>query len=56
MKAVYPLDVVATEGDVVTYNLKSNLTDAGVFNYAFRVYPKNAALPHRQDFAYVKWI
>ena len=29
---------------------------AGVFNYAFRVYPKNAALPHRQDFAYVKWI
>ena len=56
LQAVYPLEVVATEGDEVTYRIKNKLTDAGVFSYAFRVYPKNEALPHRQDFAYVKWI
>ena len=56
LKAVYPLEAVATEGDEVTYRIKNKLTDAGVFSYAFRVYPKNEALPHRQDFAYVKWI
>ena len=56
LQAVYPLEVVATEGDDVTYRIKNKLTDPGVFSYAFRVYPKNEALPHRQDFAYVKWI
>ena len=49
-------EVVKEEGSIVTYGLKSNLTDAGVFRYAYRLYPKNEALPHRQDFAYVRWI
>ena len=29
---------------------------AGVFDYAFRMYPKHPELPHRQDFNLVKWI
>jgi len=29
---------------------------AGVFDYAFRIYPKNPLLPHRQDFNLIKWI
>ncbi len=29
---------------------------AGVFDYAFRMFPKHAELPHRQDFNLVKWI
>ena len=49
-------EIVKEEGSIVTYGLKSNLTDAGVFRYAYRLYPKNEALPHRQDFAYVRWI
>ena len=49
-------DVVKEEGSIVTFGLKSSLTDAGVFRFAYRLYPKNEALPHRQDFAYVRWI
>ncbi len=29
---------------------------AGLFDYAFRVFPKNPLLPHRQDFNLIKWI
>jgi alpha-glucan phosphorylase-like protein len=29
---------------------------AGVFEYGFRLYPKNALLPHRQDFSLVRWL
>ena len=28
----------------------------GVFKYGLRIFPKNPDLPHRQDFALVKWI
>jgi alpha-glucan phosphorylase-like protein len=28
----------------------------GVYHYAFRLYPKNKWLPHRQDFNLIKWI
>lgn len=56
LKAVYPLSAVSEEGDIVTYKIKNNLTDAGAFKYSFRIYPNNENLPHRQDFSYVKWI
>ena len=49
-------EVLKEEGNIVTFGLKSTLTDAGEFRYAYRVYPKNEALPHRQDFAYVRWV
>ena len=51
-----PLEIVKEEGDNLTYHIKSQIKYAGVFRYALRVYPNNAELPHRQDFAYVKWI
>ena len=50
------LNVVAKEGNVVEYKLTSEAKSAGVYRYALRVYPKNAELPHRQDFAYVRWL
>lgn len=28
----------------------------GSFNYSFRLFPKNADLPHRQDFKCIRWI
>ena len=51
-----PMEVVSEDGDIVTYHLSEEMKDAGMFKYAFRVYPNNADLPHRQDFAYLKWI
>ncbi len=51
-----PFDVESQNGDIVTYRMKSKLKNSGTFRYAFRVYPWNVNLPHRQDFAYVKWI
>ena len=52
----FPLNVVAEDGNVLTYHLTTRMKNAGVFRYAFRVYPWNDQLPHRQDFAYMKWI
>ena len=52
----YPLKAIGAEGDIVTYQLKMHLKDDGVFKYSFRVYPWSDKLPHRQDFAYMKWI
>ncbi|MDE6006311.1 MAG: alpha-glucan family phosphorylase [Muribaculaceae bacterium] len=49
------LKIVKTEGDVLTYELKDQMREAGIYHFAFRMYPKNAELPHRQDFAYVRW-
>ncbi len=47
--------VVKRDGSIFTYELKSSLKEAGTYKYALRMYPKNEALPHRQDFAYVRW-
>ncbi len=49
-------EVVKKEGNVLTYELKDNIKDAGVFRFGYRIYPKNAELPHRQDFAFTRWI
>ena len=48
-------DVVAQEGNIVSYNLKVPFHENGIFRYAYRAYPWNENLPHRQDFAYLKW-
>ena len=49
------LKVVNVDGSNVTYELDAELTKAGTYRYALRMFPKNAELPHRQDFAYVRW-
>ena len=51
-----PFKAIGQDGDNVTYELKSKMRESGVFRYAFRAYPWNDALPHRQDFAYVRWL
>lgn len=53
---VLELKVVKEDGNILTYELRHKYTDPGVFRYAYRIYPKNEALPHRQDFAWVRWI
>ncbi len=51
-----PFTIESQEGDIVTHTLKHPLKSSGVFRYAFRVYPWIDELPHRQDFAYMKWV
>ncbi|MCM1519562.1 MAG: alpha-glucan family phosphorylase [Lachnoclostridium sp.] len=51
-----PLEVINRDGNIVTYSITDKYRDAGVFRYSYRLYPWNPALPHRQDFAFVRWI
>ena len=51
-----PFKVVKEEGSILTFELTEKLRDAGVFRCGYRLYPYNPNLPHRQDFAYVRWI
>lgn len=51
-----PFTVIAEDGNILTYHMKQHLKNSGMFRYAFRAYPWRKELPHRQDFAYMKWI
>lgn len=52
---VSPFEVSGHDGNNTIYHLVSKIDNAGSFKYAYRLYPKNSELPHRQDFCYVKW-
>lgn len=52
---VIPLSSVSKNGNLYTFKATSGIFNAGSFKQAFRMYPKNALLPHRQDFCYVRW-
>ena len=52
---VIPMNVVEHEGNLYTFELKSEIDIAGSFKIAYRMFPKNPFLPHRQDFCYVRW-
>ncbi len=52
---VIPLLPVSKNGNLYTFKATSGIFNAGSFKQAFRMYPKNALLPHRQDFCYVRW-
>ena len=53
---VAELNLVKTDGSRLYFNLNYEMDRAGSFKYAFRMFPKHADLPHRQDFAYIRWI
>lgn len=53
---VQELDFVVKKEGVAEYEIQLPISRAGVFNFAFRVFPKNDLLPHRQDFPLIKWI
>ena len=53
---VEELKLVKTEGSKLFFNINYQLDRAGAFKYAFRMFPKNEDLPHRQDFCYVRWL
>jgi hypothetical protein len=38
------------------YEINFELKKPGTYDYGLRIFPKNKELPHRQDFAYLRWI
>ncbi len=54
--AIRPFKVVKVEGNLYTFECDIQSAHAGSYKAAVRMFPKNDKLPHRQDFAYVKWL
>ena len=54
--AIRPFKVVKVEGYLYTFECDLQTAHAGSYKAAVRMFPKNDKLPHRQDFAYVKWL
>ncbi|MBS4057637.1 MAG: alpha-glucan family phosphorylase [Bacteroidales bacterium] len=50
------LYVVSSGEGWVRYRVDVPLYRAGVYDYTFRIFPKNEQLPHRMDFPLLKWI
>lgn len=53
---IFKMNLDRTEGSKVYYSLETKTSEAGTFKFGVRIYPDNSNLPHRMDFAYVKWI
>ncbi|MEI6695389.1 MAG: alpha-glucan family phosphorylase [Bacteroidota bacterium] len=53
---VIEMDVVKSGSDLLIFTCNIPANTAGVYDYAFRMYPKHKDLPHRQDFSLVRWI
>lgn len=54
--SIHPFEVVSREGNLFTFEATIEPSNAGSFRSCVRMYPKHKELPHRQDFAYVKWL
>ncbi len=52
---VLPFTMTGHDGDLTVFQVDSVMDNAGSFKVGYRIFPKNDALPHRQDFCYVKW-
>lgn len=49
-------DFVKREGSLLYFHTTHKHHQGGTYQYAFRMFPKNADLPHRMDFCYVRWL
>ena len=52
----YDFKLVKEEGTKMFFELKATPVEAGSQKIGFRMYPKNSDLPHRMDFAFVRWL
>ena len=48
--------LIKEEGSKLFFELKTTPSEAGLHKMGFRVYPVNKEVPHRMDFAFVRWI
>lgn len=54
--STHQFKIVKREGNLFTFEAEIEPSNAGTYRSCVRMYPKNDLLPHRQDFAYVKWL
>ena len=54
--STHQFKMVKREGNLFTFEAEIEPSNAGTYRSCVRIYPKNDLLPHRQDFAYVKWL
>jgi starch phosphorylase len=52
----HPFAIRKEEGSRLYFELKRVTTEIGHLKAGIRIYPYNEKLPHRMDFAYVRWI
>lgn len=52
----YDLEYIKSEADLEIFSCEFPLEHTGVYDYAFRIYPKNKDLRYRMDFPLVKWV
>ncbi len=50
------LKLINSSSKKATYSCNVTLKMSGVFDFAFRIFPKAEFLAHRQDFNLVKWV
>ncbi|MCQ2342455.1 MAG: alpha-glucan family phosphorylase [Paludibacteraceae bacterium] len=53
---VVPLEMTKVEGTRLTFETDYRLNYAGGMKFGLRLYPTHPLLPHRMDFAYVRWL
>lgn len=53
---VEDLKLDKVDGKIATYKISVIPIKPGAFNFGLRILPKHPDLPHRMDFAYVRWI
>ncbi|MDR0506052.1 MAG: alpha-glucan family phosphorylase [Dysgonamonadaceae bacterium] len=53
---VYPMTLDKTENSKMYFSIELKASEPGRFKYGMRIFPCNKNIPHRMDFAYVKWI
>lgn len=51
-----PFELVKQEGNLLYFETRCGLKDPGAHQFGLRIYPKHPDLPHRMDFAYMRWI
>lgn len=56
IQEVFNYDMVSYENGVATFRTAVLPERTGMYEVGTRIYPKNAELPHRQDFPIVKWL
>lgn len=55
INSIYQFERASVEGSIVKFRLETEPDITGSYDTAVRVYAKNDKLPHRMDFALVKW-
>ena len=54
--SVHEMDRLKVEKNRVLFRCEIPAKRIGAFKYAFRMFPKNEHLPHKQDFNLIKWL